>query len=127
VLKREGTEAVIGLITEDEMRSLEVEGIAEACGAAGVEYIHEPIMDEGVPSPAAVDRLAKRLDDLLEQEAPTVIHCVGGLGRTGTVACMALIRHGASADEALKAVRAARGPEAVENDLQEEFVRSYSA
>ena len=48
-----------------------------------------------------------------------------GLGRTGLVAACALIDHGLSAQEAITAVRACRGPRAIETREQEAFVRGW--
>ena len=55
-----------------------------------------------------------------------LVHCVGGLGRSGMVAASWLRSRGASADEALASVREARGPRAVETAIQEDFVRAYA-
>jgi protein-tyrosine phosphatase len=53
-----------------------------------------------------------------------VIHCRGGLGRSGTVAAACLVALGHGPAEAIERVRAAR-PGAVESRSQEEWVRSY--
>jgi len=55
-----------------------------------------------------------------------MIHCVGGTGRTGTVAACALRLLGRSADEAVEIVRAHR-PEWPESPWQEQVVHSASA
>jgi ADP-ribosyl-[dinitrogen reductase] hydrolase len=52
-----------------------------------------------------------------------VIHCKGGLGRTGTIAARLLIEFGADATNAIQSVRKAR-PGAIENNLQEYYVLS---
>jgi ADP-ribosyl-[dinitrogen reductase] hydrolase len=50
-----------------------------------------------------------------------VIHCKGGLGRTGVVAARLLIELGETPNAALARVRAAR-PGAVETPEQEDYV-----
>ena len=55
-----------------------------------------------------------------------IIHCVGGTGRTGTVAACTLRLLGRSADEAVAIVQARR-PEWPESPWQEQVVRSASA
>jgi atypical dual specificity phosphatase len=52
-----------------------------------------------------------------------VVHCVGGTGRTGTVAACALRLLGRSADEAIATVQEHR-PEWPESPWQEQVVRS---
>ncbi len=52
------------------------------------------------------------------------IHCMGGRGRSGTVATMLLIELGLTPAKAILAVRAAR-PRAIGNSEQERFVQAY--
>jgi protein-tyrosine phosphatase len=54
-----------------------------------------------------------------------MIHCVGGLGRSGAVAAGYLKYRGLSTDEAVAEVRRARSPEAIESEEQMNFVRTY--
>ena len=56
-----------------------------------------------------------------------VITCMGGLGRSGTIAACYLVEQGLSAPQAISAVRRARGPRAVETRSQEAFVAAYAA
>jgi ADP-ribosyl-[dinitrogen reductase] hydrolase len=51
-----------------------------------------------------------------------VVHCKGGLGRTGTITARLLVESGVAADSAISLVRTAR-PGAIENDAQESYVR----
>ncbi|MCX7144513.1 MAG: hypothetical protein NT123_26490, partial [Proteobacteria bacterium] len=51
-----------------------------------------------------------------------LLHCKGGLGRTGTVAAKLLIEFGYSADEAIDIVRNARA-DTIDTGQQESYVR----
>ncbi len=69
------------------------------------------------------------LDELHEARCRgnAAIACMGGVGRSGTVAACVLVRQGIDAQAAIAMVRAARHPEAVETEAQETFVRRYAA
>ena len=64
------------------------------------------------------------LDDVVNQGKKIMIHCVGGLGRSGMVAASYLKFKGINAEDAIEVVRAARGPRAIESRVQEEFVQN---
>lgn len=55
-----------------------------------------------------------------------VVHCKGGLGRAGTVACLLLygVQMAKNAHEAMAIVRAVR-PRAIETPAQEAFLRAW--
>jgi protein-tyrosine phosphatase len=52
-----------------------------------------------------------------------LLHCLGGLGRTGTIATRLLVELGVPANEAIASVRNAR-PDTIETRAQEAHVRS---
>jgi protein-tyrosine phosphatase len=56
-----------------------------------------------------------------------VVHCVGGLGRSGLTAACWLVSDGMSAAGAIDEVRRVRSPRAVETAAQADFVASYQA
>jgi ADP-ribosyl-[dinitrogen reductase] hydrolase len=71
---------------------------------------------------------AAMVEDLaaaLRAGATVVVHCRGGLGRSGTVAAACLVRLGLSHAKAMSAVREAR-PGAIEVQRQEAWVRRYA-
>ena len=81
-----------------------------------------------IPDDPAAERervleAARVAADALEGGTGVVVHCVGGTGRTGTVAGCALRLLGRSADEAIAIVQAQR-PKWPESPWQEQLVRS---
>ncbi|WP_290649918.1 cyclin-dependent kinase inhibitor 3 family protein [Aquisalimonas sp.] len=92
-------------------------------------WFHLPIADCSIPDAEwesqwteVRSRLHRRLDD----DQRIVLHCLGGLGRTGLVACRLLIERGLTPEESLARVRYTR-PGAVETRAQEQYVRSMAA
>ncbi|GAX75232.1 hypothetical protein CEUSTIGMA_g2677.t1 [Chlamydomonas eustigma] len=98
-----------------------------------LKFLHSPIVDLGLPSVEALQKLLFDLETRLESGEKLYIHCWGGRGRAGTVgACMLQRMYGVSVDESLERVQRAfstRGDvqyKSPETDEQFEFVRNYA-
>jgi protein-tyrosine phosphatase len=118
-----GTTHLISLVTPHELVTLGIADLPDRVSALGIAHRHVAIADGQIPDAAVAVRLTADVVALLRGGARVVVHCRGGLGRSGTVAALALRELGLSADEALLRVRRARGPWAVDPGKQEEFVR----
>jgi hypothetical protein len=64
---------------------------------------------------ARVDEAAERIADAVRDGRRVLVRCSGGLNRSGLLVASALVRLGRTPDEAIAAVRAARGPWALTN------------
>ena len=124
-IERWGATAVVSLITDEEIDYLGVRNLAAAVRARHMEWWHAPIPDGRPPGSDFEDRWAAvgaAVRDRLRAGFDIVVHCKGGLGRAGTVAARLLVEFGASADDAVRRVREARSPYAVETRSQEAHV-----
>jgi ADP-ribosyl-[dinitrogen reductase] hydrolase len=125
-IKAFGALALVTLMPDSELQSLRVSPhqIRDKASELGVDWYQLPIPDAGIPDQSFEDLWADaglRLRALLKAGHNIVIHCKGGLGRTGTVAARLLIEFGMDPKMAIQSVRKAR-PGAVENNLQEKYI-----
>ena len=91
----------------------------------GMEWLHLPIPDVSTPGldfEAKWPEVSERLRSRLDAGENILIHCRGGIGRSGMVAARLLCESGVDAEEAIVRVRAAR-PGAIETWEQEQWAR----
>lgn len=119
---------VLVSLTEDlEVRRLATPAFYDELKGRGIDSIRFPIRDGDAPRDlAATAALVDRIDALLGEGRRVGLHCLAGLGRTGTIAACLLIRRGATFHEAVRTVRQARSPRAIETATQEAFVASFA-
>jgi atypical dual specificity phosphatase len=103
--------------------TLTSEPLAASVAAAGFELIHFPIMDMGIPTPRACAQLCAALLEQLHAR-PVLLHCRGGLGRTGTIAACCLVSLGHTPEAALAQVRGVN-PNYVQTGAQAQFIAHY--
>ena len=127
LLRAVGVRRLILLVEEVELRRWSDPRIVERGEAAGVTVYRHPIPDGRAPG--SVGEIEIILSEIREGRLAdnVAVACMGGVGRTGTVAACALVAGGMSADAAIATVRARRHPTAVETAEQERFVQSFAA
>ncbi len=120
-----GAKVLVTSLEEHEFEELAVHDLGDRAESLGLEWHYLPIWDGCVPDHQFESDwvyAGHRLRELLRNGQDIVIHCKGGLGRTGTIAARLLIEFGLNPDEAIKEVRASR-PGAIETSSQEQYVR----
>jgi ADP-ribosyl-[dinitrogen reductase] hydrolase len=121
-----GAELVVSVMEEKELRALCIPSLSSAVGFRGMGWLHVPVVDGGVPKDDLTWLHALRLVRARLLEGRTVIvHCMGGLGRTGTFVAAVLISFGDAPASAIEKVRTAR-PGAIETRAQEHFVMTFN-
>ena len=126
-LKGLGTDVLFSVMEEHEYQDFEIPDLYEAEEIEGIEILRFAIRDMGIPEEAKAEDYGARIRqivDLLRGGKIVVVHCRGGLGRTGTVAACVLVALGCSAREAVDVVRGTRKG-TIQTDEQEEFVYRF--
>jgi hypothetical protein len=120
-----GAELVVSVMEAKELAALGIQSLSSALGARGIAWLHVPVVDGRAPQDDLAWMQALRLvrSRLLDGRT-VVVHCMGGLGRTGTFVAAVLIAFGDSPASAIDQVRAAR-PGSIETRAQEQFVTTF--
>ena len=120
-----GVRALVLLVDDEELRRWGDPDITARGRESGIEVIRRPMPDGSAPrTPSQMDAI---IDDLRRARTAgdVAVACMGGVGRSGTVAACAMVAGGASAAAAIARVRAVRHPNAVETAEQIGFVHHY--
>ena len=120
-----GATVIVNLIEDHEMTDLNVQDTAQHV-PADIAYLRLPIPDFGVPDSgwhAQWQIEAPALLARLRAGESVVLHCKGGLGRTGMIAARMLVELGCTAQEAITSVRKARSG-TIETREQEAYVEA---
>lgn len=93
----------------------------------GLDYRSLAVPDQGTPEQSEAVELVRWCGEATRRGESVVVTCLGGLGRSGTVAACCLVAGGMTPDAAIVAVRAARGPRTLETVDQETFVAAFAS
>jgi protein-tyrosine phosphatase len=124
VIRKWGASTVVTLIEPHEFELLKVGRLGELIEKLGMRWIHLPIRDVDVPDERFENGWAEagpEIHQRIQAGEKILIHCRGGLGRTGLVAGMILVERGCAPRDAIQKVRAARRG-AIETVAQECYV-----
>ena len=109
LLKREGADVLVSLLTPDEEFDLGLEHERAACDGHGIRFRSFPIPDRGIPeSTEAFLSFIETLHNDLLQGRSIVAHCFAGIGRSSLLLASLLRREGLSTDDAFRRITQAR-------------------
>jgi protein-tyrosine phosphatase len=127
IIQAAGVTHVVSMLSHDEYARYGVKGLADAVLDAGLSHRSLPVLDQAVPTTEQMTALVRWMHQAIDGGGRVLIHCVGGLGRSGTAAACYLVSTGMTPEQAITAVRRARSPRAIESEVQERFVRGFGA
>jgi protein-tyrosine phosphatase len=125
-IRAAGVTDVVVLATDAELTHYGVGDLLDAYARAGLATLHAPILDGKVPPVETMRALVADVAGRVRDGKKVLVHCVGGLGRAGTVAACWLRSQGVDAEAAIRAVRAARSQRAVETAAQADMIRAFA-
>jgi len=118
---------LVTLMEDHEFKTVKIPTLLESVKQHGIVSVHFPIPDIGVPrSLDELDSLLKDIESRLAKGERIAIHCLGGIGRTGTIAACLLLRRGLPLKEATRIVQETRCAGFPEGREQGPFVKRYA-
>ena len=90
----------------------------------GFHYHHIPMADFSPPTPEQIDEFVGSVEAARASGQRVAVHCLAGLGRTGTMIACYLVHQGHTAREAIEEIRRLR-PGSVETVTQEAAIGEY--
>lgn len=108
-LVKSGTQVLVSLIRNSELRAMGIPDLLEKVSEAGVQVVHAPIRDKWIPrSMDFLTRLVNQIVELIRSGRRVVVHCNGGKGRSGLVVVATLVALGIDTGKATDIVRATK-------------------
>lgn len=122
----EGVTFVVSMLSDDEIAEFRLTDEGTRLASRNIAFTRYGVIDYGIPELPALHGLIRALREEMAAGGHIHIHCAGGRGRAGTVACCILVNEGIEPAEAVRQVSEARGVEVPENTKQLDFVTSFA-
>jgi atypical dual specificity phosphatase len=100
--------------------------VGEWCRDRALRWLRYHVWDMTAPDLQQVRDFVAEVDAEIQRGGRVAVHCLGGVGRTGTMVACYLVSRGATPQEAIAEVRARR-PGSIQTGEQELVVHRYGA
>ena len=125
-IARQDIHQVVSLLETDESCGLGLEDEAGLVSGQSMEFVSYPVVDMGVP--VCIDdfaRLSLKLFRQVESGTNTLIHCRGGIGRSGLLAAAVLLHAGRTVQQAFARVSLMRNARVPETEQQGDWLQAH--
>ncbi len=126
-LKNVGIDKILCLLEETESQQLGLRDQPSLAEKAGIEFQRFPIPDYGVPDFLDLQVQITQILKDLENGKHLLVHCRGGVGRTGLICCCAMVTTGLNVPDAISLVTEKRGTQVPETPAQIDMIIRYAA
>lgn len=119
-----GADILVSLVQRTELELLRLDRLPVLAEETGLIWYHMPIPDFQAPDRTFEERWRDKGDvirEWLDHGGAVALHCLAGMGRTGTVAARVLIEFGVEPEAAIRRVREAR-PGTIQSLDQERYL-----
>ncbi|XP_065803847.1 cyclin-dependent kinase inhibitor 3 [Labrus bergylta] len=126
-LQNQGVHEVFVFCTRGELHKYRVPSLLEVYGQRGFTVHHWPFADGDAPELEQCCHILEELQVSLQSNRRTVIHCYGGLGRSGLIAACLLLQLSLTmtANKAIEILREQRGGGAIQTVKQYNFLHEF--
>jgi protein-tyrosine phosphatase len=122
-----GYDVLVSLLTSGEAEELGLKDEPAAATSAGLKFLTFEIADMGVPE--SLTRWSTFVDEVhaeVQHGKDVVVHCRGGIGRSGLLAASLLVREGIEPAAAFATISTARGCTVPETNVQGDWLRAFA-
>ncbi len=117
---------VVCLATRDELDQYGVSNLESAYQKSKIATLFSPMIDQKACPIDQINEILAAVHKTIRAGSRVLIHCVGGLGRSGMIAACHLVTLGLAPQDAIAAVRRARSERAIETKPQEVMVEQFA-
>jgi len=128
LVARDGVHQVVSLLEPAEASALGLDAEAQLVAAQSMAFVSFPIPDMGLPaSVSAFAGLARDLYRQVDAGVNTLVHCRGGVGRSGLLAAAVLLHCGMDPRQACEKITRIRGLRVPETREQGDWLQANHA